>query len=85
MLTNKDLVDVFLNSKRNKARLIQLVSATLAESEEVVRDIIEKWTKRFLTRWDKVRNRESFLKNERAWLESDFQVSKFLPFSLRRL
>ena len=79
MLKNEDLVEIYLNSGRKKARLFQIVAAQASGgdgSDGEINDIIERWIKRFSRRWSRAGCRSRLTELQSDWLKADFMVSE---------
>lgn len=75
MLSNQHLVEIYLNSQRNKSRVFEEISQNVAESGEEIQSIADNWIKRFERRWKSTGSRAKLEKLEMAWLREDFVVN----------
>lgn len=70
MLTNRNLVNAYLNSKRGKERIFQIISAKIRKDAEEVQKIADIWMKQFMRRWRRTSSRTRLEEREKDWLDS---------------
>lgn len=75
MLTNQKLMEVYLNSQRDKSRVFQEVLGKVRGSDEEIHNIVDNWVKRFTRRWKTAGSRAKLEKVEEGWLKQGFMAS----------
>lgn len=75
MLTNEKLMNIYIDSKRDKSLVFREVLANIQGSEREIVNITDNWVKRFSRRWKSAGSRAKLEKLEEAWLQQSFMVS----------
>lgn len=74
MLSNKNIVEEYFASGRDKNRLLDFVSRALSKAPAAVAQGVKNWIGQFNRRWSKTHSKDRFFKKNAEWLESIFEV-----------
>lgn len=73
-MLNRDIVKIYLNSSRNKAKVVEcFVTNDISSEQSAVRDV-DKWIRQFLRRWSHSHARDRFYERNKDWLDILFLV-----------